>query len=146
MAAKKITTKKVTTSRVKPVIKASNISDRAREIWLAGLGAFAVAQTEGRKIFDTMVAEGERIETATRSVATSATRDLKQNVEGRISFVRDTAEDQINKLEKVFETRVGKTLSLLGVPSKEDIQTLSKRVAELSKEVKALSQTQKIAA
>ena len=48
---------------------ANPVFDSAREIWLAGLGAFSVAQTEGGKIieqgnkmFDKLVAEGSKLE------------------------------------------------------------------------------------
>ena len=37
------------------------IRDSATQIWLAGLGAFAKAQKEGGKFFDTLVKEGEAV-------------------------------------------------------------------------------------
>ena len=49
------------------------VVDSARDIWLAGLGAFAVAQKEsgkvleqGNKLFDKLVEEGSKIEKNTR--------------------------------------------------------------------------------
>ena len=44
-----------------------------------------------------------------------------------------------DKLEQVFEDRVARSLSSLGVPTKKDIETLSKRVAELTEVVQGLS-------
>jgi ElaB/YqjD/DUF883 family membrane-anchored ribosome-binding protein len=44
-----------------------------------------------------------------------------------------------DKLEQVFEDRVSRSLKSLGVPTQDDIQTLTKRVEELSKAVAALS-------
>jgi poly(hydroxyalkanoate) granule-associated protein len=44
-----------------------------------------------------------------------------------------------DKLEQVFEDRVARSLSSLGVPTKKDIETLSKRVAELTEFVQNLS-------
>jgi len=62
--AKKMLKKKV---QRKPAAKeiAAPVMDSARDVWLAGLGAFSVAQQEsgrifeqGSKLFDRLVAEG----------------------------------------------------------------------------------------
>lgn len=136
MATKKIEVKKTT---LKPVVRKLNVQDQARTIWLAGLGAFSVAQNEGKKVFETMVVEGQKIEATTRKVVGNSTKDVRKAVEGRLTLVKDTASEQFNKLERVFEGRVSTVLGRLGIPSRDDVQTLSKRVAELSREVKALS-------
>ena len=39
-----------------------NVSDTARQIWLAGLGALASAKDEGVKIYDTLVEKGTEFE------------------------------------------------------------------------------------
>ena len=39
-----------------------NVRDFARQIWLAGLGAFARAQDEGSKFFETLVQEGQAVD------------------------------------------------------------------------------------
>jgi hypothetical protein len=53
--------------------KAKDISqavlDSSRQIWLAGLGAFARAQAEGTKVFETLVKQGESLESKTRKAA-----------------------------------------------------------------------------
>ena len=61
------------------------VKESAQQIWLAGLGAFAKAQEEGSKVFDTLVKEGlsmqrktqaaadEKISEATSRMATMAT-------------------------------------------------------------------------
>jgi hypothetical protein len=41
---------------------ATTIRDSAHVIWLAGLGAFAKAQQEGSKLFDSLVKEGEVVQ------------------------------------------------------------------------------------
>jgi hypothetical protein len=45
-----------------------------------------------------------------------------------------------DRLEQVFEDRVARALGSLGVPSKQDIDRLSKRVVELSAAVQALTE------
>lgn len=128
-------------AELKPVIRTQSAAERGREIWLAGLGAFSVAQTQGKKVFESMVAEGAKLEESTRKSASNAANDVRSVVEGKLSLVKETAGAQFSRLERVFEDRVSQVLARLGVPSKDDVQTLSKRVAELSKEIKSLSQS-----
>jgi poly(hydroxyalkanoate) granule-associated protein len=106
----------------------STIRESAQQIWLAGLGAFAKAQEEGNKVFDALVREGESIQSKTRKVA-----------EDKVTEMAAKATGTWDKLEQVFENRVAKALNSLGVPTKSDIEALTKRVAQLSAEVEKLS-------
>ncbi|MBL8393593.1 MAG: phasin family protein [Candidatus Accumulibacter sp.] len=108
---------------------ASTVKESAQQIWLAGLGAFAKAQEEGGKVFDALVKEGENIQAKTRKVT-----------DERIAQVAGKAAGTWDRLEQVFEDRVARALGSLGVPSKQDIDRLSKRVVDLSAAVQALSE------
>ena len=117
---------------------ANPVLDSAREIWLAGLGAFSVAQTEGgkileegSKIFDKLVAEGSKHEKWTRKNVEGAVDDLRSGFESRVSEIRGDIESRLggvreqsgsvrkqassnwDKLEKVFENRVARSLASL---------------------------------
>ncbi len=46
-----------------------SVLDSSRHIWLAGLGAFSRAQAEGMKVFETLVRQGEALESKTRRAA-----------------------------------------------------------------------------
>ena len=107
---------------------ASTVKESAQQIWLAGLGAFAKAQEEGGKVFDALVKEGESIQSKTRKVT-----------DQKLSEVAGKATGTWDRLEQVFEDRVARALGSLGVPSKQDIESLSKRVVELSAAVQALT-------
>ena len=91
------------------------VKESAHQIWLAGLGAFSKAQEEGSKVFDALVKEGESIQKKTRQVA-----------DEQIAAVAGKATGTWDRLEQVFEDRVARALSSLGVPSKKDIDKLSK--------------------
>jgi poly(hydroxyalkanoate) granule-associated protein len=108
---------------------ASTVKESAQQIWLAGLGAFAKAQEEGGKVFDALVKEGESIQSKTR-----------QMTDERIAQVAGKAAGTWDRLEQVFEDRVARALGSLGVPSKQDIDRLSKRVVELSAAVQTLTE------
>jgi len=126
--------------------------ESAREIWLAGLGAFSVAQQEsgrileqGTKLFDRLVAEGSKIELKTRKEVEGAVEDFRGEVESRVEAmkhqadeVRRQAADNWDKLEKIFESRVGRALSGLGIPSKDDVNGLANKVDSLTREVAQL--------
>ena len=112
---------------------AVRIRDSANQIWLAGLGAFAKAQKEGTKIFDSLVEEGEVVQ-----------KQAKKTVEDTVNDVKARASktwDQVSwaQLERVFEDRVARALHTLSVPTKKDLDTLSHRVAELTTVTKKLS-------
>jgi len=107
---------------------AVKVRESANQIWLAGLGAFSKAQQEGVKMFEALVAEGEKVQERTRTAA-----------DERIAEVRAKASGTWDKLEQVFEDRVAQALNRLSVPSRKDIDVLSKRVAELTEIAKKLS-------
>lgn len=107
---------------------AALIKNSASQIWLAGLGAFAKAQEEGLKAFDSLVKQGEAVQERAKKAA-----------DDRIADVKAQATGQWDKLEQVFEERVARALHSLNVPTKKDVDALSRRVAELTHEVKKLS-------
>ena len=115
---------------------AGPVMDSAHQIWLAGLGAFAMAQEEGGKLFDSLVKEGEKLEKRTRQAA----EDTVSSVKDRVADVKDTAGEGTARLEQVFEQRVADALNRLGVPTVDDIAGLSQRVEELNKSLKELAQ------
>jgi poly(hydroxyalkanoate) granule-associated protein len=110
---------------------AATVKDSAQQIWLAGLGAFAKAQQEGSKVFEALVKEGEALQSKTRKVA----EDKVVEISGKASGTWD-------KLEQVFEDRVARALHSLGVPTRQDVQTLTKRVAELTDAVQKLTESE----
>ena len=150
--AKKTLKKKVMKKKVQAKAAAPNFAapvvDSAREIWLAGLGAFSVAQTEsgkmieqGNKLFEKLVSEGVKLEKKTRNVAETAVDDIKDEVESKVGAVRQQAVDNWDKLENIFENRVARVLGQLGVPTADEVNKLSARVQTLSNKVTAMTKT-----
>lgn len=148
--AKKTLKKKVMKKKVQAKPAASSIAapvvDSARDIWLAGLGAFSFAQNEsgkiieqGNKLFEKLVSEGVKLEKKTRNVAESTVGDFKGEVESKVDAVRKQAVDNWDKLENIFEDRVARVLGQLGVPTADDVNKLSARVQTLSTKVTEMS-------
>lgn len=92
------------------------VVDSVRNIWLAGLGAAVMAQEEGSKLFDTLVHKGEEVEKKGGSPLT---------------MVKDKATDAWDNVTQKIDDQVGGSLRRMGVPTREEIATLTKRVDAL---------------
>ena len=95
------------------------------QIWLAGLGAFARAEEEGSRMFDTLVATGKELESKTRDISETRVEEIKERVRSRTG-------ETMGKMEKAFDERLNKALSRLGIPNKREVEALQKRVQELT--------------
>lgn len=110
------------------------IRESARQIWLAGLGAYNKAEEDAGKIFDKLVSEGEELENMTRGAVEKQFKAVEERVEGvkgRVEGVKEKATDTFGKLESVFDQRVSAALVRLGMPSKKKVEELEARIAEL---------------
>lgn len=105
------------------------VKGSAQQIWLAGLGAFAKAQEEGGKVFDLLVKEGANVQTRTRKMT-----------DEKLASVAGKATGTWDRLEQAFEDRVARSLGTLGVPSKKDLDKLTRRVEDLTTVVKSLTE------
>lgn len=113
---------------------ADRIKDSARQIWLAGLGAYTKAEEDTGRFFERLVQEGEDIEERTRG---AVNRQVKA-VEDSVGEVRDRATGTWNRLESVFDERVSRALERLGIPMPGRVRELEQQVQELRKEVERL--------
>jgi poly(hydroxyalkanoate) granule-associated protein len=111
----------------------TTVKDSAQQIWLAGLGAFSKAQEEGGKVFEALVKEGLSIQRKTQAVAEEKITEATSRVTTMATDIGSKAQGQWDKLENIFEDRVAKALSKLGVPSARDLEALSARVDALAK-------------
>lgn len=112
------------------------LSESAQQIWLAGVGAFGRAQAEGQKLFEALVKEGLNLEKTARGFAGGRAEVVRDAVETHVGQARERATDTWDKLEKVFEVRVQKALVRLGVPGRDDLADLARRVDGLTAELR----------
>ena len=101
------------------------------EVWLAGLGAFVKAQEEGSKLFESLVKEGEAMQARSKKLA-------KKSQEVTVK-----ATETWDKLEHAFEDRLSRASSHLGVVTHKDMEELTKRIEQLEKSVKKLTEPSK---
>jgi poly(hydroxyalkanoate) granule-associated protein len=122
---------------------ADTVRQSAKQIWLAGLGAFAKTQEEGAKVFEALVKEGKVLESKTRKLAESQVSRVSSEWGKAATQATAKATATWDKLEQVFEDRVARALNRLGVPTNRDISSLSKRVEALTASVQKLTGARK---
>jgi len=101
-----------------------DMRDSAHKIWLAGLGALSKAEEEGTKVFQHLVEAGEQFE--------ARGKKRFKLVKGKMDEAREAAGTQFEKLGDTFDNKVAGAVQRLGVPSRDEIQRLTKRVEELT--------------
>jgi poly(hydroxyalkanoate) granule-associated protein len=107
-----------------------DMRESAHKIWLAGLGALAKAEEEGSKVFHNLVEAGEEFE--------ARGKKRFKLVKGKVQEAREAAGSQFEKLGDTFDDKVASAVQRLGVPSRDEIQRLTKRVEELTAKVDKL--------
>lgn len=103
------------------------LKESAHEIWLAGLGAFALAGEEGGRLFKQLVKKGEGMEKVNKT-------RIHQLVTRAEDF-QGEARTAVARLTVPIENGMTNAMHRLGVPTRREIATLTKRVEELTKVV-----------
>lgn len=116
------------------------VTGRAREIWLAGLGALRRLEEEGDKVFETLVERGKSYEEKRRDQFEDATENLRERQEELTRDVTKRLDDATKSVEKAVSDTLSGTLGRIGVPTREEVRGLSRRVGELSEKLEALSE------
>jgi poly(hydroxyalkanoate) granule-associated protein len=112
------------------------LSESAQQVWLAGVGAFSRAQTEGTKLFEALIKEGLKLENNALKFAGGQADAVRGAVESKVGQARERATDTWDRLEKVFEDRVQRALTKLGVPGRDDLAELTRKVDTLTAELR----------
>jgi poly(hydroxyalkanoate) granule-associated protein len=113
-----------------PLKMSEHMKESAQQIWLAGMGAFAKAQQEGSKVFETLVKDGSKFQEATQQAQAKVT-EAAHKMSAMATDMGQRASGQMDKLECIFEERVAKALQSMGLPSAQALSELEARVAAL---------------
>lgn len=115
------------------------VTNQAREIWLAGLGALSRLEQEGDKVFQSLVERGKSYENKRRKQFEEATDTLLERQESFAQDVTQRLDDATTSVEKIVSDTLSETLGSIGVPTNNEVRGLSRRVGELSQKLDALS-------
>ena len=108
----------------------SELAETAHRIWLAGLGAVAVAEEEGGRLFKSLVERGEGME--------ERGRDRVSKAKGAVSEMRGVASSYWETLERTVDQQMTAVLHRIGVPTKEEIEALTRKVESLTSSIERL--------
>ncbi|PAU53037.1 phasin family protein [Pseudomonas indica] len=124
--------------------KTTLISDAkyyARQIWLAGLGAYAKAGQEGVEYFKELVKTGEGIEKKGKKLVDKQVEAANTQIDTVKSSVKEKVDVQLDKVEKAFDSRVASALNRIGIPSKQDVEALSAKLDVLNAMLDRVAET-----
>jgi poly(hydroxyalkanoate) granule-associated protein len=90
----------------------------------------------------------EKVKAKATKLAEKKVGEVKERVDevlGRVEEVKATATDTLDNLEQLFEERVARALKRLGVPTRDDVQGIAKRLEEMNELLRTLAEDQRIA-
>ena len=105
--------------------RAPALRDSLEQVWLAGLGALTLTEAEGTKFFKTLVERGAGLEHQTLERLDDVVADAK-------ATVRTTPAKTVARIETGAEEAMTSALHRLGVPTRSDINNLTRRVEQLA--------------
>lgn len=113
----------------------TDIADSAHKVWLAGLGALAMAEEEGNKLFKNLVEKGEGLE--------QRGKEHVEKARGTVTGMRTVAESYWETFERTLDEKVTSVIHRIGVPTKDEIETLTGKVEDLTKAIDKLRAAEK---
>ncbi len=103
----------------------------AHKLLLAGLGTAKTVGEESGEMFDRMVARGREVETQGKQELDSRKKEIEK--------LTHQIEARVDGLGGQLDKQLTAALARLGVPSRTEIQTLTRRVEELTVKVDRLA-------
>lgn len=97
------------------------LRDSVEQVWLAGLGALAMTEQEGGRLFRSLVKRGEGFE-----------RRSKARLLKAMAAAREAPGAAIARVETGIDDAMSGALGRLGVPTKREITSLTRRVEGLA--------------
>lgn len=110
------------------------LKESVHRIWLAGLGALAAAEEEGAKLFSRLVDRGRDVESRGKVEVDR----VKAEAEKFGSQFKSKAESTFESWGGKFDETLTAALRRLGVPTRDEIRTLTQRVEELNAKIEQL--------
>jgi poly(hydroxyalkanoate) granule-associated protein len=101
-----------------------DIMDSAHKVWLAGLGAVAMAEKEGGKFFSGLIEKGKTLE--------DKSKDQVEKARGTVTGLMTVAESYWETFGRTIDEQVTAVIHRIGVPTKEEIETLTSKVENLT--------------
>ena len=108
----------------------NDIMDSAHKVWLAGLGAVSVAEQKGGEFFQELIDKGQKLE--------SRSKKEMEKAKGTMSGVKTVAESYWETFGRTLDDKMTSVIHRIGVPTKDEIETLTKKVEDLTASIDKL--------
>ena len=125
--------------RNEAIVQTANLYLLARKVFLASLGAMAYTADEASAVLERLVERGELAESDMQRLL----KEFRVQSERTIEATEKVSTDVRKRAENVLDESVESILGKLDVPSKEDVDALSKKIGDLTNKVSALSEREK---
>ena len=109
---------------------------RAKQIWLAGLGALSAVEEGGSKLFRSLVDRGSEFENKRKEEID----EMWDEVSNRVKDVEDQFGETFGKAEETIEKNIKSVISGMGVPTRKEVEELSRKVDALNAKLDKMSQ------
>jgi poly(hydroxyalkanoate) granule-associated protein len=139
-------TRKTPVAAVTPKKAMRTIRASAQKALDAGVQAASGVRQSAVGAFDALVKQGAALEQRSRRAALSRAGKARDAACARAEVAKARTVEAVSHLEKVFEQRVSKAISKLGVPTVKDVRALSRQVAQLQASVEQLNRSRARAA
>jgi poly(hydroxyalkanoate) granule-associated protein len=124
--------------RNEAIVQSANLYLFGRKLLLAGLGAAAMTGEEASHLLNKLVERGELAEADARKLLGDFQSRSKESEEELTRATREAAQ----KANAAMEESVESILEKLNVPSKSDVDALTKRIAELNAKINELNESE----
>jgi len=102
----------------------NDIMESAHKVWLAGLGAVAMAEEEGGKLFSSLLDKGQTLE--------GKSREQVEKAKGTVAGMKTVAESYWETFGRTVDDQMTAVIHRIGVPTKDEIEALTKKVEDLT--------------
>ena len=123
---------------VSPAKAIRTIRASAEKALSAGMQAATGVRESAAGAFDALVKQGAALEARSRHAALAKAEKAREAACARAEMAKTKTVEAVSHLEKVFEQRVSRAISKLGVPTAADVRALSRQVAQLQASVEKL--------
>ncbi|MBL0140947.1 MAG: phasin family protein [Betaproteobacteria bacterium] len=138
MARATRTARKTRKPAVTPAKAVRTIRASAQKALEAGVQAASGVRQSAVGAFDALVKQGAALEARSRRMALAKAEKARAVACARAEEAKKKTFEAVSHLEKVFEQRVSRTISKLGVPTVRDVRALSRQVSQLQASVDQL--------
>jgi poly(hydroxyalkanoate) granule-associated protein len=102
----------------------NDIMDSAHKVWLAGLGAVAMAEEEGGKFLSSLMEKGQKLE--------GKSKEQVEKAKGTVAGMKTVAESYWETFGRTIDDQMTTVIHRIGVPTKDEIEALTKKVEDLT--------------